>query len=232
MQIFFLIPLIFGLFIYLLCLFLLGRDDFVILRKNISMEQIFNVAFISAFVGLFVARVFYVVFNFDQRFLHPFAFFLFPYFPGLSLAGGVLGGTAFVLGYCIVRKLPARRLFDIFSLSFFCTLPFGFLANFLTLIFAKKNFVYLNLIILVLFLGLFVFLVKVFLLGKLKDGSVGLLSLLSFSAVFLIANITGKGRISFEFSLENIILTLLFLISLLLFVKQEKIVKMRRTRRA
>ena len=66
--------------VFLFCLFVLSKDDFLFLKKNITLEQVFNIAFVAGLVGLFVARSFYVIFNFAPGFVNPLVFLLHLFF--------------------------------------------------------------------------------------------------------------------------------------------------------
>src|SRR5438270_6523068 len=110
--------ILFCFFIALFCIYLLSRDDFILLRKNITLEQVFNYAFVSLAVGILSARIVYVLLHPSLRYLNPLVFLIFPYFPGLSTIGGVIGVMIFLLAVSRKKKIPKGRLYDIFSLSF------------------------------------------------------------------------------------------------------------------
>src|SRR4030042_6733147 len=97
-------------FFFLYILHSISKDDFIIVRKDIPMEQIFNTAFLTAFVSLFFARFFYIIFNPESIPKTFLGFLALPYFPGLYLAGAVLGGGFFAVLYAGYRKLPAGRI--------------------------------------------------------------------------------------------------------------------------
>src|ERR1035437_7199459 len=99
-------------FLFLYFLYYLSRDDFVIVRKDISIEKIFNLAFLTAIVSLFFSRLFFVLERMDQKLLSPLGFLAIPYFPGLSLLGGILGAGIFIFLYSKFRKLPTGKMFD------------------------------------------------------------------------------------------------------------------------
>src|ERR1035437_892356 len=105
-------------FIFLYLLYYLSRDDFVIVRKDISMERIFNLAFLTAIVSLFFSRLFFVLESFDPKFSNPLGFLAIPYFPGLSLIGAIAGAEVFIFLYSSFRKLPIGKMLDLFALSF------------------------------------------------------------------------------------------------------------------
>jgi len=68
---------IFLVFIFLFTLYCFVRDDYILFRKNISIERIFNIAFLLFGAFLVSARFFYVVFNFSPKFLNPLVFLVF-----------------------------------------------------------------------------------------------------------------------------------------------------------
>jgi|SRR5581483_3019290 len=202
------------LFAYLFCLFVLSKEDFVLFRKNISLERVFNLALLSSLVGLLFARIFYVVFNFAHGFLNPLVFFLFPYFPGLSIPAGVLAGALFVILFTNKSKLPTQRLFDFLSLSFLAS----FLIRLLISMVISKLFVtYIFLIL--LFVVIFSLLIYFFIRAKLLDASIGYLSLITFSVFYYIIQLTRHSA----FLSEDILLLGIFLFSLYTIFKQEKL---------
>lgn len=213
----FILLLIFCFLVFLFCVYLFSHDDFVFLRKNISMERVFNLAFLTAFSGLFFARFFYVLFNFHLGFLNPLAFFLFPYFPGLSLPGGVGGGAIFLLLYAVYRKLPKARLFDVFSLSFAFALAIGLFINFFL---RQKTILSFNLATPIIYLVFFIASTRLFLRAVLKDGSLGTLFILIFSFIsFTVGRIKAQNLLLL--SNEDFILIEMFLVSLVFLLKQE-----------
>lgn len=215
----FILLLIFGFLVFLFCVHLFAHDDFVLMRKNVSMERVFNLAFLTVFSGLFFARFFYVLFHFHSDFLSPLVFFLFPYFPGLSLAGGVGGGAVFLLLYASFRKLPKVRLFDVFSLSFVFALSLSFFVDFFL---RQKIILSLDLAVPAIYLVFFIASTRLFLKAKLKDGSLGIVFMLIFSLVLFAA-----GRIKAQNLLllngEDFILIEMFLLSLVFLLKQENL---------
>lgn len=222
-NLFFLVPLI-GFIVFLYCLYGLTRDDHVFLRKNISSENVFDIALVAALAGIFFARLFYVIFNFSPSFLNPLVFLLFPYFPGLSLAGEVIGVTLFLFILSRKNKIPSLRLFDFFAISFLAALPFGLFVN-MFLNSNKNANAFLEIILIILNVALFAYLLKTFQKGKIGEGSAALLSLVFFSVIYFLFNVIQNLK---SFSLfgqkENFLLITVFFVSLLLFIKQEKII--------
>lgn len=222
MDIFTLLFILFCLFIALFMIHVLANDDFVLLRRYVSMTNLFDIAFMAFFIGLFFARVLYVLFHFSVGFLNPLVFFIFPYFPGLSLSGGIVGVVVFLFLYSNFLKLPKERIYDLFSVSFFSTLPVGLFA--LTVI-GKKTFTVLlaeGILVIVSFV-LFLILIRFFQKGgNMKDGSISFLSLgiftfISFLAEFFITN----ERFIFFLSKDQIVLFCLFIFFTGFFIWQE-----------
>ena len=88
---FFILVLLVCLLLFLGSLYFLASDDLVLLRKDTSLERVFDMALVMTFSSLLSARILYVVLNPGPGFLNPLVFFLFPYFPGLSLTGALIG---------------------------------------------------------------------------------------------------------------------------------------------
>lgn len=214
--------LAFCFLVYLFCLFLLTREDFLLIRKGISTEQIFNYAFLIAFVALFSARLFYVAFNFNESFLNPLVFLLFTHFPGLSLAGGVIGGGIFSCLLFKNKKVPPAHVFDLLAISFLCALTFGSFINLLTT--TKAGF---PTVLISPFLSLIIFVLMSVTYHKsrtIKDGGVACLSFILFSC-FLFIKIHLISSKTFLLRGEDSLLIVIFIVSVFLFLIQQKILK-------
>ena len=202
---------------FLFSLYVMSHDDYVFLRKSISTEQVFNGAILNILIALFFARLFFVFLNPSFNFLNPLVFLLFPYFPGLSIVGGLIGGVVFLFLYFPKHKMPANRLFDFFLFSFLSVLPIGFLAVKLWGLFLIYSIIFL-------------FFAKVFLpmqkRGEIKEGSLGFLVLISYSIVSLFFDIFSKiDKVLLFLSKEDFLLILIILVSLFYLNKQEKLVQ-------
>src|SRR3990167_2345693 len=115
-----LIALFFAFVIFLFTLFILSREDFVFTRKNIPMEEIYNICFLLIPFIFFFSRLLFVVFDFNAAFSNPLVFLAIWHYPGLSLLGAVAGLITGLLLICGVKKISViDRILDIFSLSFF-----------------------------------------------------------------------------------------------------------------
>lgn len=220
---FFFIFLVISFLIFLFCLYVIGRDDIVFIRKNVTVEHLFNTGFIAAVSGVISARLFYALFSFDRAFLNPLVFFLIPYFPGLSFIGGVGGAALFILFFTRKKKIPTGRIIDYLALALLSALPFGYIGT----LFLQENFnffesIYLPVIYMVLFLFFLKFLYPRVLRSEIKSGTLGMFFLLTFSFVSLVIGIrSGKNDVLFFFSVEDILALFLFIGSIVILIKQE-----------
>lgn len=224
---FFILVLAICLFVFLYCVYLLANEDFIFLRKDVTMEKLFNIIFLGGLVSLFVSRLFYGLNHAANILVNPFVFLLFPYFPGLSMLGGVVGaGVVFLFLSRQKNTLPLGRMSDFFSIAFLVSLPVGFLGYYL---FSEDSFSIIRAgSLVVTYLILFVIFLRVFLPqllnGKLKEGTITFLFLICYSIVSLVGNALPKINIpDFFKNFENLILIAILLSSIGLVVKQENL---------
>jgi len=186
---------------------------------------VFNVAFVVGIFALFASRILYVALNPSEKFLNPLVFFLIPYYPGLSLVGGVVGGFLTLLFLSRLKKMPEGRLGDFFSISTLSAMPIGFLG---LLLLRGKNFSVVFVVLALTYFALFVLFIKVLLPrlleGKFKDGTIGILFLICFSIISIAEILVARvGKNIFNLGIENVVLLLIFFISLVFLFRQEKI---------
>lgn len=234
---FFILVILICLFVFLYCAYLLANDDFIFLRRDVAMEKLFNIIFLGSLSSLFFARLFY---SFHEKSIlaNPFVFLLFPYFPGLSLLGGVMGAGVTLLFLATRKKntLPLGRMSDFFSIAFLVALPVGFMGYFM---FSEDGFPVVKAGSLVItYLFLFIIFLRVFLPqllnGKLKEGTITFLFLICFSVVSLISNAFPKVTIlNFFKNPENLILIAILITSAVFLIKQEGLLeKIKRLRKS
>ena len=212
------------LFLFLFFVYSLSREDFVLFRKSIPLEKVFNFVFITLAISLFFARVVYVVFHFAPGFLNPLVFFIFPYFPGLSLAGGALGGMLFILLFAQRYKLPTGRIFDIFSLSYVATLPCLYLLEQITLVLQKKHIMPFVLMASIVYIALYIFFFRLLEKNKFIDGSIGYMATLAATSFIFLSKLLGPmTKSSFTLDPDDLLLIIVFFLSMLFLLQQEKI---------
>lgn len=222
---FFVLILFFSLFIFLYVVYSLSKEDFVILRNNISMEKIFNAAILSFVVGVFSARLIFVIDNPDPIYRSILGFILFPYFPGLSLSGGIIGALVFSYIYFRTRLIPVERLMDFFSFAFISSFPVG-LTGYLILNGQKIAPPQVTAIaVAIMYLIIFIKFILPSLLGsKFKDATFTLITISSFFLIYiLIRFLLADFKIIID--IENTISIVLFLLSFTFLIKRERLLK-------
>lgn len=207
--------------VFLFVVYFFTHDDFVILRRDISTERIFNAAFLTAFFSLFCARIFYIFGHPSSVFFNFLGFLLFPYFPGLSLVEGVTGGFVFLFFYSQIKKMPFERLFDFFSMALLITMPIGILGSIFLNLPKVTNFQKIFLLIIIFVLALFLkFILPKTLSGKIKDGSLGFLFMSCFTFSFFVSKIMGGENVLIVLQ-DSWILIVIFASSLFFLLKKE-----------
>jgi len=223
---FLILVLLFCFIIFLYVIYLLSHDDFVILRFNAPMEKIFNAAFLSGVSGLFLARLIYVVSNPSPVFHSFLGLLLFPYFPGLSVIGGLIGGFGFAYLYFKSRNLPLGRLMDFFSIGFLVAYPAGLIG---TLILSSQKLswpFYVSILLSIVLLGIFIkYILPKSLGGKLKDGSLSLIFFSAFSFVYIFTNIF-LSNFKQIINIENILSILILISSVIFLLKRVELLKL------
>lgn len=213
-----------ALLVFLYSLYKLSADDHVLIRKNISLEQMFDVAFGTLWVSLLVSRIYYFLFDAKIKGNLFFAFFITE--GGLSLAGALLGGmvTLYLIGR--YKKMPIGRLFDFFTISLLFALPVGFICSILlylkqpAVIIASTVSAVVYLVTAILFKKL---LYPKLLNRTLKEGTMSIFFLLLFPIVsFAVSFIhLGKGIVPLV-TFNNIVYVVFILVGMILYIKQER----------
>lgn len=214
-----------ALLIFLYALYRFVKDDYIFIRKGISLEQSFDIAFIILWVGLFFARFLFLLLHLRKG-ENFFTDFFSLKNGGLSLTGAIIGGALALYVLSKSKRLPLGRIGDFLSLSILYAMPFVFLIN---AIFVTKNdllFVFLNAIIYFVLLLFFVqFLYPKIMNRTLREGMLATLFLLFFSFIALVTSLlTSLKSIQSFINPENIVLMLLFIVSIILLIKRERVI--------
>jgi len=210
-------------FIFLFTLFAISRDDFVLFRRNVDMEKVFNIAFLASGIGLVFSRLFFVIFYFKPVYLHPLAFMLFPYFPGLSLPGGILGMGLALTFLLSDKKYPEGRLFDFFMLSGMVALLVG-QSLFVGIVFVTTHTIVSTQIYQIIVGLILVFLAfRVFKKMNMKEGSIGLILIIFTSVIAISALVLHMPNDQMTFYKELIAWGILLLTSLVFYLRQESV---------
>lgn len=212
--------IIFCLLIFFYSLYILGKDDYVLIRKNLTLEQLFDFAFIGMFIGIILGEVLSIIFypsigkSFVLRLFSPTG-------SSFSLTGVVLGFMLVLYLISKYRKLPIARLFDFFSLALLSALPAGYLLSILLI--KRSDIIYY------VFPGIFYLISQVFfwrfllpqvISGKLRDGSLCSLFFLTFSTISLFVSLFYKfAHSSMHIEAEEFILIGMFFGGLLFLLR-------------
>ncbi len=221
MHLFFIV-LILCLVLFLYKLYHLAIDDYILMKKNVSVDLMFNCAIVCSAVGLFFARLFFVIFHPSHLYLNLLGFILFPYFPGLSLVGGLLGGALALFIFCKRKKMPIGRVFDFFALAFIFVLPIGLLGfYFLSGHIGRGGMIELVLLSIILIASTVYLYPKASSL-EMKQGTMSILFVIFLSLTLLLSNaIDNPGILYFRSHLENFILLIMLAGSVGLILRQE-----------
>lgn len=206
--------------VFLFALYALSHDDFILFRKNIDMEKVFNLAFVVAIVSLFFARLFFVFLYFKPVYLNPLAFVMFPYFPGLSLPGGLLGGSVALALLLRGKKYPEGRVFDLFLVAFLITLVVGLLSMFGVEYMTTKKISYELILQIIGSLVIFFFGYRASKSHEMQEGSIGLISIILLSLFFLFSFFIAWPIQAVPFAKESSIWIFNFLLAGYFFFKQ------------
>lgn len=162
-----------AIIIFFFVVFSFAKEDFILLRKNISLATIFDIAFLSGLIGLLTGRIGYVALHYSSRFLNPLVFFIIPYFPGLSSGGFLLGSVISVYLLALWKKVPTGRVYDIFSFALIMAGICFFFIESISILFTKAYVAAgeYGLFVLVL-LVIFLMMRKLFITSSWKDGSI------------------------------------------------------------
>lgn len=208
--------------LFLFRLYHLATDDYVLIKKNVNLENIFNAAFICFGSALFFARLFYVIFNFSPNYLNPLVFLVFPYFPGLSLLGGILGGGICLIIFGRRMKFPLKRVFDFFTVALLFSIPPGLVGYMLLSVSFTHGQIIRFGLLLIFFLITTIYIYPKANSLEIKDGSLSMLFVVFYTLVSLLANsIDNPGVNNFVDNKENFIHLGLFFIGLALLIRQE-----------
>lgn len=113
--------------VFLFVFYTLAKEDFVFLRRNVSIDQLFDAIFLGLPAIVLFARLGYILFHPKWSYLNPLVFFIIPYYPGLAVEGGILGAVIFLYFYTKNKKIPTLRFVDELGLAFLATSSIYFL---------------------------------------------------------------------------------------------------------
>lgn len=212
------------LLFFLVCIFtlyVLSKNDFVLLRQNISLPQIFDLAIVTFIFSFVSSRLLYIIDTWNFSLFHPIKFFHLVKFPGFSPLGFFAGGAIclFILSY---RKKGLGRIYDIFAIAFLPIYSFSLI----TRDFPKGLFLLPTIFFIIVFL-IFITFIKWHQKYNLKDGSIAiiLLILLTLDSSILQSLSINKHNLFSNFSFVQLFSAPLFFISILALILNQKFFK-------
>lgn len=189
-----------GLVLSFFTLFVLSKNDFVLLRRGVMQKQIFDTMLLSLVVGFVFARIFYILDTFQFVYLNPIQFFHLILYPGLSIFG-FLVGVFVVICYAYMKKKALLRALDLFSISFYWI----FLMSLVYEVVQNHSDI-LRILHFVVSFALFVIGVHLYRHFSLRDGGTGLLMMLYVScSYFLFSFSQVQETILYSLSFSQII---------------------------
>lgn len=214
------ILLIISIIVSFFILYILSKHDFVLVRKNISLAQIFDLAFVALFFAFIAGRSIYVLDYSQFNFFHFVRFFHLIKFSGISMLGFFIGGAVAVY-FLFKNKKSLSRTFDIFSLAFF---P-AFIFNVLTHQY-PANFFYIPIILSIILIVIFIALLRSHNRYYLFDGSISyfFLILVAFEN-FVIQLLDLKRSVFIIFSASQYLSVIIFIFALTALILNQKIFK-------
>ncbi len=182
--------------IFLYTLFNLVKDDYVCIRKNISPENVFDIAFVVFIFNFLIGSV--IEFSFPILFL-----------------------ITISLLYLMTKykKFPIGRIFDFFIFSFLFSLPFSFFLS--AILYSGSIIFYLvqaafYLILLIIFIK---FLKNKLMSRKIREGTISIVFIVIFSLESFVAYFFQKGAsVSSFFQRDSLLWILLISLSIVLLV--------------
>ncbi len=208
--------------IFLFTVYQLSKDDFIFLRKGVTVEDVFNTVFLSLPIVFLFSRLGYVLQHPSLHYFNPLVFLLVPYFPGLSFFGSVVGIGLFSTFYIERKKLPAKRFLDIVGISFLLSFSIWILLLGIEVLMKNKIMGVEEIGRSMLGVALFIFVLFAFLRSRWNEGSVAYMSGISYCILAFIAtgvSFLHKTKISF---VPLGLTAFLFLVFLLLFFRSQK----------
>lgn len=207
-----------ALIICFFTLFVLCRHDFVLLRQNISLSQIFDALFVSLIASFLLGRALFMVNSLSSELLSIVRFLHVVKFPGIELYGIFLG-TFLSLFIIFMKKKGLYRIYDIFTLSFF---PLALVS--LLLQKSVYSFFLFPVVILIISVILFIFFLTSHNKYILRDGSISVLFVIILSVISFFTDYSNKVNhtIIFNLSLLQLLSLIVIPISIGVFILNQR----------
>jgi len=210
----------FGFLVTLFTLFSLSKNDFVLLRRGVTLRHVFDVIFVSFIPAFFFSRLFFILKTFSFSIFNPIQFLHIFLYPGLSMMGFFFGMLIYVI-YFFSKKKAFLRTFDLYCVSLFPP----FLAYLIFAIFEYEHDIER---IAHIFFSLLVFLllIRSYRHFSIKDGNGGIIAMLFISSSLTISSFDTERVLVFNtFSFIEYFGFVIILFSVFLFIYNQFIRK-------
>ena len=98
-------------------------------KKNMSTDQVNDLAFYLIIVSILGARIYYVLFNLSYYLKNPLEIFMM-WHGGLAIHGGIIAGIIFLIIYCRKKKINLLLMTDIIAVGLIIAQTIGRWGNF------------------------------------------------------------------------------------------------------
>ena len=213
------ILLAFTFLVFLFVFYVLAKDDFIFIRRNITLEQLFDTIFLGLPFILLLSRVTYIALHPKWIYINPLVFLALPYFPGLFLGGGIIGAILFIYFFTRKKKIPTLRFADEVSLAFLPSAAFYFLCAGIQQAFAKQVVGIGSGLLVMLYIVGYMLTKVLFKSEKWRDGAVAFFVLVLYSLFSLLyATFLVILRHKLVITPDEVFYLILFLVSIIGFV--------------
>lgn len=203
-------------------LYIISKNDFLFLRKNITLHNMFDTMVLSLMGFFITARLLYVFGGLHAELFSLIATFHVLRYPGMLYIGGLIGFGIILLLRFYKRKI-LLHIIDVYSLSLYPLFLFALFNSPW-----QGNFLYFNLFVFLLSLLFFIFALYSQRNVTLKDGSITLLFVCLVS-VFTIVNEFAEGsRFVFMFSIPQILSIIIFVLSAIFLLVHESFIAVKK----
>lgn len=202
--------------VFLFILYLLFKDDYVFIRKNFLLDQLYDLVFVGLIGGLILGRLITIFLTYESNFFAK----LFIINNNLWTLSSIIIG--FFMSYFLgakIKKLPVGRTIDFFSVAILGSLPVGYL---IYLFFQRRSLllIYLayGLVYFLIFCGFWRYLLPRAIKNIFRPGTLGaiflaIFSMLSFIMIYLFKTVQDIGWLN-----KEAYLCILFFVGSLIFV--------------
>ncbi len=198
--------------LFLFTFYSIVKDDFYFIRKNITLDDLFDTVITGIFWGGILSRIVFAAEHFQPG-KNVIGLLFFPPSPGFSFQGMIIGSLLVFFIVTKRRHILTWKFLDYVAISYLSVFPLLFLTVF--------SNIYIFLIYTVLFLFFFFVLLPMNNRGVFKEGNIALLFLIMFSLVSLLDDVVALYRNNALPAIEDYVYICIFLFASLLLIRTQ-----------